>query len=524
MGGINVSEISESGPPGISTTTVNNYTVQQIFSGGTSTSGQSNVNGQSTPSGSNPPPSGVIPPYPPTSTAQATGNFVQFSTTYATYQVCAGPDGNVWFVELAGDKVGYVTPAGVVTEYSVTTASSNPYGICTGPDGNVWFTERTGENIAKVVPSTGAITEYSLPAGTTTPIRICAGPDGHLWAAAYGSSQLVKITTAGVMTTYDTPTASAGPFGICVGPDGRIWFTEASANNIAAFDISTGKITEYPVTVPSYLGLWDICQGADGNLWFTMRNVTAGFAKVGKITTSGTVTLYTLSTTSTSPSGIAAGPDGNIWFTEAEVSYSKIASITPQGTITEYQAPASSGPNGICVGPDGNLWIADDNADVARMNINTAFGNVQTDGYVYQKGINYKFVSGPSPGGTTSTTGVMVGLGSTDLLTITPDFSGRIRVHAVATASNSTATDGVTVRPYYGTGTPPANGAAITGTAFAVSKSESFATAGEKRDLMWIWEIPGLTVGTAYWFDLSLAAVTGGTATVANVMFWVEEF
>src|SRR5215475_12089700 len=34
-----------------------------------------------------------------------------------------------------------------ITEYSVTTGSSDPYGICSGPDGNLWFVERAGNKV-----------------------------------------------------------------------------------------------------------------------------------------------------------------------------------------------------------------------------------------------------------------------------------------------------------------------------------------------------------------------------------------
>src|SRR4051812_42437035 len=52
------------------------------------------------------------------------------------------------------------------------------------------------------------------------------------------------------------------------------------------------------------------------------------------------------------PAGIVAAPDGNHWFTE--FSASRIARVTPTGTITEFTLTAGSGPLNITVGPDGN--------------------------------------------------------------------------------------------------------------------------------------------------------------------------
>ena len=41
----------------------------------------------------------------------------------------------------AWNKLGRITTAGVITEYSVPTGGSQPLGVALGPDGNIWFTE-----------------------------------------------------------------------------------------------------------------------------------------------------------------------------------------------------------------------------------------------------------------------------------------------------------------------------------------------------------------------------------------------
>src|SRR5437899_2764694 len=62
------------------------------------------------------------------------------------------------------------------------------------------------------------------------------------------------------------------------------------------------------------------------------------------------------------PIGIAAGPDGNTWFVENNGN--KVAKITSSGSITEYTIPtSSSGPFGICTGPDGNLWFTENSTN-----------------------------------------------------------------------------------------------------------------------------------------------------------------
>ena len=53
--------------------------------------------------------------------------------------ITAGPDGNLWFTEQAGNRIARITPDGVVTEFSAgLSVGAGPRGIVSGPDGNLW--------------------------------------------------------------------------------------------------------------------------------------------------------------------------------------------------------------------------------------------------------------------------------------------------------------------------------------------------------------------------------------------------
>lgn len=67
------------------------------------------------------------------------------------------------------------------------------------------------------------------------------------------------------------------------------------------------------------------------------------------------------------PTGIVLGPDSNFWFTEFNAS--RVARVTPTGTITEFTLPAGRGPLNITVGPDSNLWFTENTGDrIGRLN------------------------------------------------------------------------------------------------------------------------------------------------------------
>jgi hypothetical protein len=123
-----------------------------------------------------------------------------------------------------------------------------------------------------------------------------------------------------------------------------------------------------------------------------------------------------------------------------------------------------------------------------------------------------------NPTGTTSTAGVMMGLAQA----ITPQVTGRILVTVCGVVAQSTTADGATWQIRVGTGSAPANAAALTGTAYGSLQSMTF-TGVLKVPFSLTALVTGLTVGTAAWVDVSLAAVTAGTATMTSVACSVTE-
>lgn len=118
-----------------------------------------------------------------------------------------------------------------------------------------------------------------------------------------------------------------------------------------------------------------------------------------------------------------------------------------------------------------------------------------------------------NPTSTTSTTGVMMGLAGS----ITPRVTGRLFITVSGQCKNSTNNRSCVITVRTGTGTAPANGAALTGTA----QSPAVTSLGASTTNTFPFCIPtiatGFTVGTAVWIDISLANVTSGTASVSNI-------
>lgn len=122
------------------------------------------------------------------------------------------------------------------------------------------------------------------------------------------------------------------------------------------------------------------------------------------------------------------------------------------------------------------------------------------------------------PTATSSITAVMMGLGSA--WAFTPNSSGKVHVTITGEVTvGGTGTIQATFGARFGTGTAPTNGAANTGTAFGSKADFTFtpSATGVKSPFSFTG-IPTLTVGTAYWFDISLlTANASNAASISNL-------
>jgi len=285
--------------------------------------------------------------------------------------VALGPDGNVWFTEIYGNKIGRITPNGTITEFDVLTSSSFPERICAGPDGYLWFTEsnagRIGRisvmgdvtefnlsvaspegitagpdgniwfveylKIGRITPLGQDLTEFAVPATDARLAVIVSGSDGNLWVSDLGGI-LYRVTLAGVITPFDTPTSASGALGLASDPlTGRLWFTEGNTNvnQIGTMDPRvlganpTMAFSEFPIPTTDS-GAVGITGGTDGGAWFTENHS----GRIGHVSAGGAITEYGIPTsdsTAATPVNIVADKNGNLWFTNS--SANSIGRLSP---------------------------------------------------------------------------------------------------------------------------------------------------------------------------------------------------
>src|SRR5262245_43613468 len=100
-----------------------------------------------------------------------------------SFEIVTGPNGTIWFTGRHGERIGRITPEGVITEFPLPNPLSSPYEIVAGPDGNLWFTEEASRDeykIGRITPG-GVITEFPLPDPGRFPQFLINGNNGALY-------------------------------------------------------------------------------------------------------------------------------------------------------------------------------------------------------------------------------------------------------------------------------------------------------------------------------------------------------
>lgn len=312
----------------------------------------------------------MLAPYHPASAAASPFTFFPVPTCRAPFActilgIATGSDHNLWFTQALDTIIERFTLSGVVTQHALPlpiTSTATTAWITAGPDGNLWVSlpDLIGAHslVARVNTHFGA-TLFAIP-GATYAWGITVGPDGNLWLTDDAGGHIIRVTTAGAVTEFNAGPGS-DPYQITSGPDGNLWFTDFNNRRIGRLTPS-GHLTYFPLAV-GLLNPDAITAGPDGALWFTLDGTNAA---VGRITTTGAVTLVSVpqASTYTQMLGIIAGPDGKLYFT-LRSTLNAIGRLTTAGVVSVIPLPAPppptggffAGPAGLTVGPDGAIWF-----------------------------------------------------------------------------------------------------------------------------------------------------------------------
>ncbi len=245
------------------------------------------------------------------------------------------PDGSTYSATTP-IPAGMLLPAGTITQFTTPTQNSAPVGIALGADGNIYFTESAGDKIGELSTQPEPAPAF-VPAG-----EAITTPDGTTYLA--GTAVPGPTLPVGTITEFTIP-AGNGPSLIAPGPGGNIWFSLDDGGVLAYMNPTTGTFTD-----PAYAQQTFVISGLtsgmapDYDLYLTddVHDQIGEVSSIGQpIITFGPFTGST-ETPLDQPLGITVGANNIVWFTEYDGSEIGAAQLnTPSPTTTALQAAST---------------------------------------------------------------------------------------------------------------------------------------------------------------------------------------
>ena len=398
--------------------------------------------------------------------------------------VAPGPDGNVWFTDSAGgtvpDKVGFITPAGAISEvpllsgqYPPTTPTSPPYGryyplrgqaplgaIAEGPGGNLWFTE-----VGYVGEAIPGVTDAPLSAAAVDVSAV-----GGLGFAAKVAHFTDADPNAGLINFQATVDWGDGTFNTSgqgtIRPDGQ-----------GGFDVLAEHV--YPATAPS---------GGPAPTSYAVTVSIFDKQAVGFVPTTvvGTAHVAAPASSTYSDTGLTLKEDrpGHVTLFDAFDGFNYLPSAAQSGTIDWGDGTPPVAAITTAIGGQGPVTTMTGAHDYARpgtylVKLTTAPGAETFSRLVILSDSGLSADPSPPP--------ISVALG------VTVDHA----VVATFTSFNEPAPAGLAAQIYWGDGTPLTVGAITqVGGTYQVSGSHAFATPGR------------------YTYGVKITATDGESATI----------
>ncbi|WP_243406072.1 lyase [Sphingosinicella sp. YJ22] len=160
-------------------------------------------------------------------------------------------DGVIWFTGQTG-VYGRLDPRTGAMRVWNAPEGRGPYGIAATPDGEIYYVSLAGSHLAQVDRATGAATVIELPTADQGARRVWADSRGDLWISEWNGGQLTRYDPRTRQWRSWRP-AGERPrvYAVYVDPRDQVWITDFAANATLAFNPATEQWTSYPGSGPN---------------------------------------------------------------------------------------------------------------------------------------------------------------------------------------------------------------------------------------------------------------------------------
>lgn len=187
-------------------------------------------------------------------------------TGYANLNTAAF-DGNgvLWFTGQSG-FYGRLDPA--IGEVEVFSAPNGrgPYGIAATPDGQIYYVSLAGSHMARVDTITGAAEVLEPPTTRQGARRVWSDSQSRLWVSEWIAGQVaVYEPRNGSWREWKLPGSGPQAYAVYVDDQDIVWLSDFGANAMVRFDPATEEFTVYPL--PSQQANIRQILGRPGEVW-----------------------------------------------------------------------------------------------------------------------------------------------------------------------------------------------------------------------------------------------------------------
>jgi virginiamycin B lyase len=176
-------------------------------------------------------------------------------------------DGAHWFTGQAG-IVGRLAPETGEMALVEAPRGRGPYGIHTTPEGDVWFVSLAGGYLGRLSYRSGEIRirEYDPPTPDSGPRRVWSDSRGRLWVAQWNAGQVaVYDPPAKRWQEWRLPGDAPQAYAVYVDETDIVWLTDFGGNAIVRFDPEREAFTSVPLPHPG--GNVRQLTGRPGQIW-----------------------------------------------------------------------------------------------------------------------------------------------------------------------------------------------------------------------------------------------------------------
>jgi virginiamycin B lyase len=141
-----------------------------------------------------------------------------------------------------------------------------PYGIAATPDGEVYFVSLAGSYLAKIDQSTGDVRMIEPPTPDQGARRVWSDSRGRLWISEWNSGQLsMHEPKTGEWKAWKVPGERPMPYAVYVDERDIVWVSDFGGNAVHAFDPKSETFS----TIPKSEEGADVRQilGRPGEVW-----------------------------------------------------------------------------------------------------------------------------------------------------------------------------------------------------------------------------------------------------------------